>query len=86
MAGVLSFCAVDNAVAQTVLKDVFKNRFLIGAALNNAEFSGTDQRGALLAKTQFNTITPENVLKWGLVHPEPGDLQFCCLRSLCGIR
>ena len=75
-AGVLVLCAADNAFAQPVLKDVFKNHFLIGAALNDAEFSGTDQRDALLAKTQFNTITPENVLKWGLVHPKPGVYNF----------
>jgi endo-1,4-beta-xylanase len=76
LAGVLTLCTADNAVAQTALKDVFKNHFLIGAALNDAEFSGTDQQGAFLAKTQFNTITPENVLKWGLVHPEPGVYNF----------
>lgn len=58
------------------LKDVFRDKFLVGAALNDAQFSGTDQRGALLAKTQFNTITPENVLKWGLVHPKPGVYNF----------
>jgi len=73
---IIAFCVADNTAAQTSLKDVFKNRFLIGAALNDAEFSGTDQRGALLAKTQFNTITPENVLKWGLVHPQPGIYNF----------
>jgi endo-1,4-beta-xylanase len=61
---------------QVSLKDVFKDKFLIGAALNNAQFSDTDQLGALIAKTQFNTISPENVLKWGLVHPEPGVYNF----------
>lgn len=76
LAGVLAFCAAGHAVAQTPLKEVFKSRFLIGAALNDAEFSGTDQRGSLLARTQFNTITPENVLKWGLVHPAPNDYNF----------
>ena len=66
----------SNAGAQTALKDVFKNHFLIGAALNEAQFSGTDVHGATLAKTQFNTITPENALKWGSVHPEPGVYNF----------
>ena len=73
---VLAYCAAGHAVAQTQLKEVFKNRFLIGAALNEAEFSGTDQVGSLLAKTQFNSITPENVLKWEVVHPKPGDYNF----------
>ena len=76
LAGLLAFCVADNTVAQTVLKDVFKNHFLIGAALNDAQCSGIDEQGAALAKIQFNTITPENVLKWGSVHPEPGVYNF----------
>ncbi len=76
LAGVLGLCVVDSTAAQTVLKDAFKTDFMIGAALNDAEFSGTNERGALLAQTQFNTITPENVLKWSLVHPEPGQFNF----------
>ncbi len=65
------------ANAQTpALKDAFKGSFLIGAALNPAQFTEQDARGAALIKAQFNTITPENVLKWGLVHPQPGNYSF----------
>jgi endo-1,4-beta-xylanase len=76
LVGLLALCVADNAVAQTLLKDVFKNHFLIGAALNDAQCSGVDEQGALLAKAQFNTITPENVLKWERVHPGPGVYNF----------
>jgi endo-1,4-beta-xylanase len=63
--------------AQTpALKDVFKGSFLVGAALNPAEFTGQDARTAALIKAQFNTITPENVLKWERVHPQPGSYSF----------
>jgi endo-1,4-beta-xylanase len=63
--------------AQTpALKDVFKGSFLIGAALNPAQFTGQDARTAALIKAQFNTITPENVLKWERVHPQPGSYSF----------
>ena len=61
---------------KVTLKDIFKDKFLIGAALNDAQCSERDQQGSTLAKTQFNTSTPENVLKWGLVHPKPGVYNF----------
>ena len=58
------------------LKDVFKGDFLIGAALNSAQFTEQDAHSAALVKAQFNTITPENVLKWERVHPQPGIYSF----------
>ena len=58
------------------LKDVFKGSFLVGAALNPAQFTEQDARGAALVKAQFNTITPENVLKWETCPPPAGQLQF----------
>lgn len=57
-------------------KDVFAEAFLVGAALNPNQFYERDARGAALVKTHFNTITPENVMKWGLIHPEPGTYDF----------
>jgi len=62
--------------SQRALKDVFKNDFKIGAALNRRQFFETDARGAEIVKTHFNSITPENVLKWALVHPEPTRYDF----------
>ena len=58
------------------LKDTFKDSFLVGAALNPAQFTEQDVRDAALVKAQFNTITPENVLKWERVHPEPDSYSF----------
>lgn len=58
------------------LQNAFADAFLIGAALNDRQFSGADAQGAALVAEQFNTITPENVLKWGLVHPEPDQYDF----------
>jgi endo-1,4-beta-xylanase len=62
--------------AQITLKDAYKNHFMIGAALNRNQFSEQDKRGADIVKKQFNTITPENVLKWEPVHPEPNRYDF----------
>jgi len=61
---------------QTPLKEIFKNDFLIGAALNPDHYTEKDTRGAEIVKTHFNSITSENVLKWALVHPRPGTYDF----------
>lgn len=62
--------------AQTVLKDAFKDSFLIGAALNRDQIFEKDKIGAGIVKRQFNTISPENILKWESVHPEPDKYDF----------
>ncbi len=65
-----------NIQAQSTLKDAFKNYFLIGAALNRSQIYETDERGGKIIKTQFNTISPENILKWEAVHPQPAQYNF----------
>lgn len=66
----------DGSASQTTLKDVFKNDFMIGAALNRNQIFEKDARGAEIVRTHFNSITPENILKWALVHPQPGKYDF----------
>ena len=58
------------------LKGAFAGSFLVGAAVNQDQFTEQDQRGAALVKAQFNTITSENVLKWERVHPRLGQYDF----------
>ena len=58
------------------LKTAFGGSFLVGAALNQDQFTEQDQRGAAIVKAQFNTITSENVLKWERVHPRLGQYDF----------
>ncbi len=65
-----------NAYAQDKLKDAFKDSFMIGAALNRAQFYEEDKRGAALVKSHFNTITSENILKWESVHPRLETYDF----------
>jgi len=61
--------SLGHAQSAPSLKDAYKGIFRIGAALNNAQFEERDPRGTPIVTAQFNTISPENVLKWGLVHP-----------------
>jgi len=62
--------------APPALKEAFKGSFLIGAALNSSEFTENDARTAALVEAQFDSISPENVLKWASVHPEPDRYNF----------
>ena len=75
---VLSLSLTSNAVAQNQpsLKDAYKDCFMVGAALNAAQFTGQDQAEDAIIKAQFNTISPENVLKWEVVHPQPDTYDF----------
>ncbi len=78
VAGLLAGCATsgNKTPAATTLKDAFKNDFLIGAALNPRQFTGENFKEAALVREQFNSISPENVLKWALIHPEPDQYDF----------
>jgi len=58
------------------LKEVFKDAFKIGAALNRRQFFEEDTRGAAIVIKHFNSITSENVLKWSLVHPQDNRYDF----------
>lgn len=67
------------------LKDAFRDHFHVGAAINrtiamNAAVRADNVRRTqeqveqdiALVKAQFNQISPENDLKWALIHPRPG--------------
>jgi endo-1,4-beta-xylanase len=71
-----SAVADGSALQQRALKDVFKNEFMIGAALNSNQIFEKDTRGAEIVRMHFNSITPENILKWALVHPQPDKYDF----------
>ncbi|MEX0778195.1 MAG: endo-1,4-beta-xylanase [Balneolales bacterium] len=67
---------VTEVPVQTNLKNVFEESFHIGTALNIRHLNGEDARGVELTKAQFNSITPENVMKWENIHPEPDEFNF----------
>ena len=58
-----------------VLKELSDNQ-LIGGALGRRLIEGDDAQSLILVETHFNTITPENDLKWERVHPEPDRYDF----------
>ena len=48
----------------------------MGAALNQQQTDERDARGNPIIAAQFNTISPENVLKWGSIHPRADGYNF----------
>lgn len=67
---------VANADSQLALKDAFKGSFLIGAALNESQFSEQNAAQVELIRKQFNSITAENVMKWEGIHPQADKYDF----------
>jgi endo-1,4-beta-xylanase len=62
------------------LKDVFKDHFLVGTAVNRGTVNGAafrrspeqTARDVALVKEQFNAVTAENDMKWQIIHPREG--------------
>ncbi|MEO7049310.1 MAG: endo-1,4-beta-xylanase [Ferruginibacter sp.] len=59
-----------------ILKDVYKDAFLIGTAVTPAITSGADKSSQDIVLKQFNSITVENVMKAALINPQPGVYNF----------
>ncbi|MGH2566609.1 MAG: endo-1,4-beta-xylanase, partial [Ginsengibacter sp.] len=58
------------------LKNIFKNDFLIGAALNTNEILQKNPKADALIRQQFDAITPENVMKCEVINPQWGVYNF----------
>ena len=58
------------------LKEAFKDDFYVGAALSLDQISGREPAAMAVVAHHFNSITPENILKWEEVHPKPGQYNF----------
>ena len=58
------------------LKSSFKNYFLIGAAINAAQIEEKEPNAAILIPQQFNSITPENIMKCEVIHPQWDKYNF----------
>lgn len=69
----LSGCAANTPQAEPTLKDAFKDKFLVGVALNNDQVWGRDSLGAAVAKKHFNAVVAENEMKSERVHPKENE-------------
>ena len=89
--GLLTASVMATAQSQTAttIKDAYKDYFYVGVAINRTIATGTAVRAdnvnrtldrvekdTALAKEQFNQISPENDLKWALIHPSETEYDF----------
>ena len=58
------------------LSNHFKNHFHLGAAINENTILGNDNKSKEIVVSEFNSITPENSLKWMFIQPLPGKFDF----------
>lgn len=58
------------------LRKAAAGKFMMGVAMDEAQIVGTDRVGDALIEQQFNSISPENCLKWEAVHPERDRYDF----------
>jgi len=74
------FMACGFAKAQDVkgtsFKDAFKGKFYIGVALNRWQSNGSNADEQKLIKAEFNSISPENDMKWENIHPTKDTYNF----------
>jgi endo-1,4-beta-xylanase len=81
----LALGATARAAEKPTLKDAYKDHFYVGVAINRTIATGTAVRADNVNRTlemvkndisltqeQFNQISPENDLKWALIHPREG--------------
>lgn len=58
------------------LAKAYEGMFNMGVALNRWQIEGQDEQAMPLITKHFNTITPENLMKWERIHPEPDNYNF----------
>ena len=74
--------AAARVAKSPTLKGAYKGHFYVGTAINRSIATGEAgfgypgqeqvQKDIALTKEQFNQISPENDLKWALIHPREG--------------
>lgn len=61
---------------KNTLKDKFKNDFLMGVALGSNHILEKSDKANELIKKEFNSITPENIMKAEVIHPKANQYNF----------
>lgn len=73
LAATIKAQAAAKASAATGLREAYKDDFLIGAALSARIIKQQDPMLMALVNKEFNSITPENCMKWGEVRNANGS-------------
>ncbi|QQS37004.1 MAG: endo-1,4-beta-xylanase [Ignavibacteriales bacterium] len=76
VAAALLLSQISFAQSDGPLREVYKNNFYIGAALNEENILQKNDASNILLESEFNSITAENVFKWEKIHPSEGEYNF----------
>jgi len=68
--------SLGNAADDLGLKDVYRDAFKFGVAVNKEISSGQDTKWLPIMTKHFNTVTPENVMKAEVINPRRGVYDF----------
>lgn len=63
----------DTTAVEKGLKDYYKGYFPVGVAVSPQSFQGPSKN---LILREFNSLTPENVMKMGPIHPQPDQFNW----------
>ena len=58
------------------LQTAYHDNFLIGTALGRRHINGEIPEAMTLVEREFNSLTPENDMKWMYIHPQPDSFAF----------
>ncbi|RYD46994.1 MAG: endo-1,4-beta-xylanase [Verrucomicrobiaceae bacterium] len=64
------------ASGHPTLSGAFKDDFLIGTAVNTRMVDGSRSKAGEVAARHFDSLTPENDMKWERLHPQPDQYTF----------
>lgn len=90
----LRLAAFSRAAATTGLADAWGDDFHIGVAVSNDTLAGPDDEHLALIAREFNSVTAENAMKWGVIRPdgvnwrwEPADtlVDFAAQHDMYGV-
>jgi endo-1,4-beta-xylanase len=72
------FCLSCSAWAQTgvTLRQAAQGKFHVGVAINTSQIEDADAKEDRTITQQFDSISPENALKWERLHAKPGVYDF----------
>lgn len=66
----------QSVLAQSTMREAFKDKFLIGAAINVRQVASKDAKIQNVIKEQFSALVPENCMKPEEIHPKQNLWDF----------
>lgn len=70
------FCQCTTGEERTGLKDVVKDKFLMGVAINTSQVAGHEPEATAVIAQHFNSVVAENCMKCEVIHPEEDRYDF----------